>query len=121
VIDMNRLESDEKTIFTILLDGLLTQQEYEVFNSHFESEIRQHKTLRLVLEMAGGLRWEPRSRWRDLKLDSNHHTNISKIAIIGGDQVWRDWAQKAFSPLKAESICRFSLAQKPLAITWIDR
>lgn len=121
MIDMNRLERDDKTVFAILLDGLLTQQEYEVFHSHFESELQRCETLRLMIEMAEGLRWEPRSQWRHLKLGSAHHTNISKIAIIGGDQVWRGWAQKAFSPLKAESICRFSLEQKPLAMTWIAR
>lgn len=120
MIDMYRFDNDDNAVLKIRLEGLLTQQEYEVFRSHFASEIRQHKALRLMFEMADGLRWEPRSQWRELKLDSTPHTDISKIAIIGGDRAWRDWAQRACSAMKAESLLRFSLEQKPLADTWID-
>lgn len=120
MIDIHRLERENKTLFKILLEGLLTQQEYEVFRSHFESEVRHYKAVRVVFEMADDLRWEPRSQWRDLKFDSNHSTNIYKIAIIGENQAWRDWAQRAFSPMKVESLLKFSPEQKPLVSTWID-
>lgn len=102
MIDMYRFDNDDNAVLKIRLEGLLTQQEYEVFRSHIASEIRQHKALRLMFEMADGLRWEPRSQWRELKLDSTPHTDISKIAIIGGDRAWRDWAQRACSAMKAE-------------------
>lgn len=121
MIDMHRLEREDKTMFAVLLSGRLTQPEYEVFRAHFESEIRHHKTLRVMFEIEDGLSWQPRSQWRDLKFDSHHHTDIYKLAIVGGDQAWRDWVGTAFSPMKIGHILQFSSDQKPLAKTWLER
>jgi hypothetical protein len=118
---MHRLERDDKTLFAVLLSGRLTQPEYEVFRAHFESEIRHHKTLRLMFEIEDRLSWQPRSQWRGLKFDSNHHTDIYKLAIVGRDPVWREWVGTAFSPMKIGQVLQFSSDQKLLAKTWLER
>ena len=76
MIEISRFERRQRTILIIRLSGRLTKQQFEGFRAQVESEVRHHKNLRLMFEIADDLRWDPRSRWYQLRFDSRHHTSI---------------------------------------------
>lgn len=120
MIDMLHVQSGEELVLHLKFDGVLTQCQYEVFLPNFESEVRHHKSLRLLFEMNSGLGWEPRSQWRALRFNSRHHTDIYKLAIVG-NRAWHDWIVKACSPMNVRRIFLFSALEKKQAFEWVTR
>lgn len=121
MIEISRFERRQRTILIIRLSGRLTKQQFEGFRAQVESEVRHHKNLRLMFEIADDLRWDPRSRWYQLRFDSRHHTSIYRLAVVGGDKPWQRWIWTACLPMSVEQGAFFSLAQKSQAYFWLQQ
>jgi hypothetical protein len=119
VIEMEQYRRGENTIITVTMKGRLTERELRVFKPHFESEIRHHKGLRLLLQLDRGLSWEPRSNWRNLSFDSRHHVSVSRLAIVAEERAWRQWLVKACGPLNPELILQFHPRRLTSAQQWL--
>ena len=119
MIDIHLFTRGTHSLIAVKLEGLLTQAEYQVFLSHFESEIRHHADLRLFFEFEVNLSWEARSCWRSLKFDSRHRTSIAKMAVVGGGSAWHTWLQSACKPLNIARTFRFSASQRGQAVSWL--
>lgn len=119
MIDISLFSHGNHSLMTVKLTGRLTQSEYQVFLPHFESEVRHYVELRLLFELDSALEWEPRSRWRSLRFDSQHRTNISRLAIVGGDKHWSTWLANACAPMTIQRTLTFSSRHLAQAISWL--
>ena len=119
MIVIENFSRGSESLMTVTLEGQLKESQYLQFLSHFESEVRHHKGLKLLFDLDKALRWEARSRWRSLKFDSHHHTSSSQLAVVGNDE-WQKWLVHACTPMSIQQIMLFSPYQLHLAKRWLS-
>ena len=100
MIVIENFSRGSESLMTVTLEGQLKESQYLQFLSHFESEVRHHKGLKLLF-------------------DSHHHTSISQLAVVGNDE-WQKWLVHACTPMSIQQIMLFSPYQLHLAKRWLS-
>jgi hypothetical protein len=119
LIDILPFQDGDEPLVHVVLAGTLTQLEYNVFGPSLEAVLRPYAHTHLLFELEDGLRWEPRSMWRGLRLSGSSRTNLTKLAIVGGDKAWQGWLLAVCQPMAPSKMLRVSSKQKPLALFWL--
>jgi hypothetical protein len=119
MIEIDQYARGELTLISVSMSGRLTERELRVFLPHFESEIRHHKKLRLLMQLGLDLSWEPRSNWRSLSFNSRHSTSVSRLAVVGAERRWRQWLVKACASLSVTTTLHFHPRRIVAARQWL--
>jgi hypothetical protein len=77
--------------------GKLTHEDYEIFRWHIEEMIREHGSVRVMLELEDFHGWDFQSAWDDLKLGLSHPGKFDRCAVLG-DQSWQRWMTELAKP-----------------------
>lgn len=118
MIDIQLLQKGADTLVTCTLQGKLTAREYDIFLPHFESEIRLFTDLRVLFDLTEFKGWCRRTPWRTLSFNSQHRTNVAKIALVGPIRRTR-WMKQACQPLSYKELRRFFTKDIDDAWAWI--
>jgi SpoIIAA-like len=118
MIDIQLFQKGADTLVTCTLQGRLTAKEYDIFLPHFESEIRHFTDLRVFFDLTELEGWCPGTPWRTLSFNSQHRTDVAKIAIVGPIRQ-RRLINRACQPLSYKELRRFFTRDIDDAWTWI--
>jgi hypothetical protein len=96
--------------------GTLTHEDYEEFRLEVEQMVRQHGSVRVLLELSDFHGWEPRAAWDDLQLGFRYLGRFDRCAILG-DQSWEKWMTKLARPFFRVEY--FDRSQREEAWRWL--
>ena len=66
-------------VLEIKLSGTLTREDYEHFVPEVDQLIRQHGTVRMLVQMHDFHGWSPGQWWQDLKFDMKHFSGLDRL------------------------------------------
>jgi universal stress protein A len=96
--------------------GKLTHEDYEDFHNHVEEMIREHGSVRVMLDLNDFHGWDLRAAWDDLKLGLRHPGKFDRCAILG-DRSWEEWMTKLAKPFFR--VKYFDRSQREAAWDWL--
>jgi hypothetical protein len=96
--------------------GKLTHDDYEDFRRHVEEMIREHGSVRVMLDLNDFHGWDLRAAWDDLKLGLQHPGKFDRCAILG-DRSWEKWMTKLAKPFFRVEY--FDRSQREAAWRWL--
>jgi hypothetical protein len=110
-------EADGK-IQVLKLSGKLTKEDYQQFVPVVEQAIKQHKKVRMLVEMHDFHGWELGALWEDTKFDMKHFGDIEQLALVG-DRKWEAGMAKFCKPFTSAKIQYFDVHELDKAKTWV--
>ena len=99
MIESENLQNGNQNLFVIRLRERLTEREYRVGFPQIESDLGSYMNLFVLLDLRELEGWETGARWKSLRFDSKHRTDVKRIAMVGGRRLER-WIRRACRPLK---------------------
>ena len=99
MIDFEKLQSGSRNLFVLRARGRLSEREYRVAFPQIESDLGSHRNLLVLFDLQDLEGWDAGSRWKSLRFDSRHRTDVERIGFVG-DQRWERWIRRACRPLK---------------------
>jgi len=96
--------------------GTLNHEDYEDLRGHVEQIIRQHGSVRVMLELNDFHGWDLQAAWEDLKLGLQHAGEFDRCAILG-DQGWEKWMIQLAKPFM--TVQYFDRSQREAAWRWL--
>lgn len=108
-------------MLTTKILGNFTQKDFDqVFMPHFERLVRDHTSAKLLLEFDKEFSgWELAALWREIEFSMKHVQSITKIALIGNDNVIK-WTFRLLHPFAELDIRRFEYGQREMAKAWLS-
>ncbi len=107
-------------LFGMKVSGKLLHQDYERFIPMLEKLIREHGTIRCLVEMTDVQGVEFRALWDEVKFDVRHAWQIERCAVVG-DRAWEGWMTELARPIFARAEIRFfDRAERETAWDWIE-
>jgi len=77
--------------------GKLTHEDYQGFRGRIEQMIRQHGSVRVLLDLQDFHGWDLQAAWDDLKLGLRFPGKFERCAILG-DKKWEEWMIRLAKP-----------------------
>lgn len=112
------LDETENNLIAIKAENTITKEDYEALLPLLEDKIYANGTIRLYMEIQDLEGIELKALWEDLKFDSKHADDFSKMAVVGNKK-WEEWLIKASKPMTSGEIKFFELSDKEKAIEWV--
>jgi hypothetical protein len=103
---------------TVRLSGKLSKEDYGAFVPEVERLIREHGTVRLLVEMRDFHGWDAGALWEDLKFDVKHFRDVERIAFVG-DRRWQKGMAAFCKPFTTADIRYFDRERIGEARRWI--
>ena len=98
MIDFEKLKNGDDNLFIIRIIGRLSEKEYRVAFPQIESDLGAHSKLRVLFDLQELKGWDPGSRWKSLRFDSRHPTEIHRVGVVTSYR-WERWIRSACRPL----------------------
>jgi hypothetical protein len=102
----------------VRLTGKLTKQSYETFAPLVDQLIRDHGSIRILVEMHDFHGWTAGALWEDFKFDFKHWKDIERLAIVG-DSKWEQGMAAFCKPFTAATIRYFDHTKLDDAQAWL--
>ncbi len=113
------VEQSSGKVLALRLNGKLLHSDYQKFIPLMESIIKDHGSIRCLIEMTDFAGIELRALWDDLKFDVKHSKSIERCAIVG-DKKWEEWMTKLSRPLFPHAELKyFDRSDAQQASAWI--
>jgi hypothetical protein len=94
----------------------LTHEDYQDFRNHIEEMIREHGSVRVLLDLNDFHGWDLRAAWDDLELGLRHLGKFDRCAILG-NRSWEKWMIKLGKPFFRVEY--FDRSQREEAWRWL--
>jgi len=91
---------------------------YEAFLPDVEENIRNHESIRILLELDDFHGWNFSAGWEDLKFGLRHYRDLQRLGIVG-DHSWERVMASAFKPFTRGEVRYFERAEMDAAYKWI--
>ncbi len=113
------LKQSSGKLLGLRLSGKVAHQDYEQFVPLLESLIKEHGSVRCLVEMIDLHGIEPRALWDEIKFDVRHAGQIERCAVVG-DRRWESWMTSLSRPIFFRAEIRFfELADTEKAWEWV--
>ena len=99
MIESENHQNGNQNLFVIRLRERLTEREYRVGFPQIESDLGSYMNHFVLFDLRELEGWETGARWKSLRFDSKHRTDVKRIAMVGGRR-WERWIRRACRPLK---------------------
>ena len=99
--------------------GKLDDDEYRKFSAVAEEHIREHGKINLLVNVEDLDGWTPGAFWQDLKFDSKHYSDVSRLAIVGGEENEREWMATLSRPFTSAEVEFFPATRIKDARAWV--
>jgi len=117
MIECENLQNGCGNLMLVRAEGTLSEREYRVSVPQIESDFSSHNHLLVLFDLEGLEGWDNGSRWKSLKFDSRHRTDVRAVGLLGSKK-WERWIRKACRPFKCP-IRSFESREK--ALKWLLR
>ena len=98
--------------------GKLTEEDLRKIHLWLDAELARGGKPAMVIMMESFDGYADASAfWADLKIDSKHTGDLSRVAIVA-DQTWLKWGTVAANPFTGADLKWFATKDRDLAITW---
>jgi len=98
--------------------GVIEPADYEYLVPKFEELIRQHGSMRVLMDMHEFKSEAPAAWWADIKFGHEFHNKIEKIAIVG-DKRWEKWMTAFCAPFYTREAKYFRTDEMATAWSWL--
>jgi hypothetical protein len=105
-------------ILVIKLTGKLTKEDYGDFVPKVESLIKEHGTLRILVQMHDFQGWAGGALWQDIKFDLKNFRHIERLALVG-EKSWEHGMAVFCKPFTTATIRYFDRSEVEQAEAWI--
>jgi hypothetical protein len=105
-------------ILKVKISGKLTKEDYQRFVPDVERLIKDHKKIRILLQMHDFHGWEMGALWEDIKFDVKHFSDIERLAMVG-DSKWEAGMAAFCKPFTKAKIQYFDEKKLDEAAEWI--
>ena len=105
-------------LLVIRLTGKLATADYEQFVPVLERHIREHGTIRLLLELHDFHGWTAGALWEDTRFDIHHYSDIDRLAIVG-ERRWEKGLAIFAKPFTAAEVRYFDHGERDAAEKWL--
>lgn len=112
------LDSDYEDTIAIKIAGELVQEDYARVVPYIEDRIEKEGSINFYCELEDFEKIEPGAVWKDLKFDSKHYDDFTRVAIVG-DKQWMDWMAKFAKPFTTAQVMYFDDDKKQEAWNWV--
>lgn len=112
------LDLSEGNVLGIRLQGRLQEQDYSEILPEMERIMKQHGTLRLLLELKGIQGIEPAALWGSLKFDLRHFAHYERLALVGEEE-WEKVLGVLSQPFVKAEVKYFPPAELREAWAWV--
>ena len=99
MIDFEKLQSGTRNLFVLRAKGRLSEREFRVTFPQIESDLGSYQNLLVLFDLQDLEGWDAGSRWKSLRFDSRHKTDVERVGLVG-DRRWERWIRRACRPLK---------------------
>ncbi len=106
-------------VLEIKLSGTLTKEDYEHFVPEVDRLIRQHGTVRMLVQMHDFQGWSAGAWWQDLKFDLKHFSGLDRLALVG-DGNWEPGTAPFCHPVTWANVGYFDETNADEARNWIN-
>jgi hypothetical protein len=104
----------------IQLHGKLEKRDYELLVPEFETLLRQHGKLRLLVVLENFSGWTAGALWEDLKFEFRHFQDVERIAIVG-EKNWHEAMAMFCKPFTTAAVKYFHLFELSDAREWLKK
>lgn len=112
------LPVNEKNIFAFKVSGKLSDEDYQQFVPRVEALIKEHGSIRLLIELEDFEGWDLKAAWDDFKFAREHEDSLERIAVVG-EKRWQRWMVLAGSALTETEIRYFYKDHLQEAWDWL--
>ncbi|OHB68673.1 MAG: hypothetical protein A2V70_07030 [Planctomycetes bacterium RBG_13_63_9] len=113
-------ERSSGNVIGIRVSGKLLHADYQQFIPKLEELIREHGSIRCLMEMEDFEGFELRALWDELKFDTKHCRDIERCAVVG-NRKWEQWATNLSKPLFYKATIKyFDVSELDQAWQWIE-
>ena len=107
-------------ILEIELSGQLDKPDYEQLAPEFDSLIKQHGVLRVLVNLEDFHGWTAKGLWEDIKFDYHHYSDIDRLAIVG-EKKWHEGMAAFCKPFTSAKIRYFEKFEWDDAREWLTK
>lgn len=104
----------------VFLRGKLERSDYATFVPEFESLMRQHGKLRLLVVLDDFHGWTAGALWEDVKFDAKHFRDIGRLAIVG-EKTWHEAMAQFCKPFTTAVVKYFHQFEVDDARAWLSK
>ena len=105
-------------ILILNLSGKLTKQDYAHFTPAVERAVKDHGTIRILVNMHGFHGWTLGAVWEDIKFDMRHFSHTERLALVGESR-WEAGMAVFCKPFTTAKVRYFDESKADEAGTWI--
>jgi hypothetical protein len=99
--------------------GKLHGDDYRKFSTVAEQHIQEHGKISLLVRVEDLEGWTPAAFWQDLKFDSKHYGDVSRLAIVGREGDEREWMATLSRPFTSAEVEFFPAGRIKEARDWV--
>jgi hypothetical protein len=112
------IEIDGGRILEVRITGKLEHDDYRQFVPQFESLLKTHEKISVLVEMTDFHGWSGSALWDDLKFDIKHFSDIERLAMVG-DKKWEKGMSFFCKPFTTAKIKYFDSSEESAARMWL--
>ncbi len=115
---MFQITSQQGSCLEMMASGRLRKEDYKKFVPRFEQIVQEVGPLHILIRLEDLDGAEPAALWEDLKFDSQHQNDMTKIAIVGNKD-WQEWGTRLSKPFFKAEIRYFNDSELDDARRWL--
>lgn len=114
-----RFEEEEGgKVLVVHVSGRLRRTDYAALEPEADRLVREHGTLRLLIEMTDFHGWDAGGAWEDFKFGVSHFADIERLAMIG-ETKWQEGMATFAKPFAKAKVRYFDHAAAAVARDWL--
>ena len=105
-------------VMAVTVSGKLEKEDYETFNTEFDSMLSVHDRVRVLVELKDFHGWTAGAAWEDTKMGVRHYSDIERLAIVGENK-WQKGMAMFVKPFTRAEVRYFDASDAEAAHAWV--
>lgn len=114
------LPESDGNVIGVRVHGEMTGGECSSLAVRIEELVKEHKSVRLLLDLSDCDRVDPAAAWEEFVMGVKHWNDMERICIVGG-AMWNEVAARTLNRLAFGEAEHFSSDEITAAWVWIRR
>ena len=119
IMSVELRQREEGHILHVTISGQLHQEDYQEMVPVIEAAMKQHRKIRLLVQMVDFHGWDAGALWQDIKFDARHFNDIERLALVG-DKRWEKGMSIFCIPFTTAQVKYFDMQDLEKAHAWIE-
>jgi len=106
-------------VFVVKLIGTLVKQDYKPLVLEFARLVKEHGKLSVLLDMTRFEGWDAAGLWQEVKFDTQHMNEMTRLAVVG-EKRWQHAIATFAKPFTPAEVRYFDADAAAEAKQWIE-